>query len=173
MVAFDHETFETYTPTRQLPAREQAAKGVILPYWVEDMDALVTYHLTLVLLEPEELDKLVIFCRKQAAEFRPNPLDNRGDNLDYTPSNKERHSVVRHCLLNRTPGNSNMLGGYMHSYDNLMHRIEKKGIDVEARQMQLRRHICALIDTYYPELKLESAEYLWRYETGRLRGQKQ
>lgn len=172
MIAFDHETFETYIPTRQLPAREQAARGVMLPYWIEDMGGPVTYHVKIMLLTPDELDRLVIFARKEAARVNPNPLDNR-ENLDYSPSNKEKHAVIRHCLLNRTPINSNMLGGYIHSYDNLMHRIEKKGIDVEARQMQLRRHVCALIDTYYPELKLESAEYLWRYETGRLRGQKQ
>lgn len=172
MVAFDHETFETYTPTKQRSAREQAALGVCLPFWVHDLDAPVTYHMHLLVLSPEELNQLVIFARKEAARVNPNPLDNR-DNLDYNPSNKEKHAVIRHTCLNRTPGNSNMLGGYMHSYDNLMHRIEKKGIDVEARQMQLRRHVCALIDTYYPELKLESAEYLWRYETGRLRGQKQ
>ena len=163
MIAFDHETFETYIPTRQRSAREQAAKGVCLPFWVHDLDAPVNFHLTLLMLLPEELDKLVIFARKEAARVNPNPLDNR-ENLDYSPSNKEKHAVIRHTCLNRTPVNSNMLGGYMHSYDNLMHRIEKKGIDVEARQMQLRRHVCALIDTYYPELKLESAEYLWRCE---------
>ena len=66
--------------------------------------------------------------------------------------------------MNRTPVTFNTLAGYANSYDNLLSKIERKGIDVTNRQMLLRRHICALINTYYPELAMESADYLWRYE---------
>ena len=151
-------------PLKQRSAREQQASGINLPFWVEDLDKPVTYHLKLLLLTPEELDKLVLICRRRAAEIKPSPTDNRNGNLDYSPTNKERHSVVRHCLLNRTPVTFNTLAGYANSYDNLLSKIERKGIDVTNRQMQLRRHICALINTCYPELAMESADYLWRYE---------
>lgn len=154
----------SHIPLKQRTAREQAAAGVTLPYWVTNLDGHVNYHLKLLLLTPEELDKLVLICRRRAAVLKPNPNDNRNGNLNYDPSNKERHSVVRHCLLNRTPVTFNTLAAYANSYDNLLSKIERKGIDVTNRQMQLRRHICALIDTYYPELAMESADYLWRYE---------
>lgn len=154
----------THTPLKQRSAREQEAAGVIVPYWVKDLDGPINWHMKIMLLTPEELDRLVLICRRRAAELKPSPTDNRNGNLDYSPTNKERHSVVRHCLLNRTPITFNTLAGYANSYDNLLSKIERKGIDVTNRQMQLRRHICALIDTYYPELAMESADYLWRYE---------
>jgi len=154
----------THTPLKQRSAREQEAAGVIVPYWVKDLDGPINWHMKIMRLTPEELDRLVLICRRRAAELKPSPTDNRNGNLDYSPTNKERHSVVRHCLLNRTPITFNTLAGYANSYDNLLSKIERKGIDVTNRQMQLRRHICALIDTYYPELAMESADYLWRYE---------
>ena len=153
-----------HVPLKQRSAREQAEHGVTIPYFVSDLDKPIVYHLKLLLLTPEELDKLVLICRRRAAELNPNPNDKRNGNLNYDPSNKERHSVVRHCLLNRTPVTFNTLAAYTNSYDNLLSKIERKGIDVTKRQMQLRRHICALINTYYPELAMESADYLWRYE---------
>lgn len=173
MIAFDHETFETYIPTRQRSAREQAAQGVMIPYWIEDMDGPVTYHVKIMLLTPDELDRLVIFCRKQAAEFRPNPLDNRGDNLDYTPTNRERVDVLRHICLNRTEKNSGLLAGYHSSFDNLLHRIEKKGIDVARRQLELRRHVLALIAEHYPHLKTECEYQLFLKESGLQKERKQ
>lgn len=151
-------------PLKQRSAREQIAAGVTVPYWQTDLDAPINYHMKVLLLTPDELDKLVLICRRRAAELNPSPTDNRNGNLDYEPTPKEKHSVLRHCCLNRTERNSETLAAYANSYDNLLHRIEKKGIDVIERQMQLRRHICALIDTYYPELAMESADYLWRYE---------
>lgn len=165
MIAFDHETFETYIPTRQLPAREQAARGVLLPYWVEDMDGPVTYHLTLVLLEPEVLDKLVMLCRKKAATFHRNPLDNR-TTLDYPIRDRERHAFLRHSGLNRTPKNIHQINGYHGGFESILARIVKKGIDVAERQLTFKRHVCALIAEYYPHLKTEGEYYLWRYESG-------
>ena len=152
------------TPLKQRPAREQQAAGVSIPYWHEDLDAVITYHLKLLLLTPEELDRLVLYCRKHAALTKPNPNDNREGHLDYEPTDKERHSVLRHCCINRTERTAHVIAGYAASYDNILHRIATKGVDVVARQMQLRRHICALIDAHYPHLALESAYYLWRYE---------
>ena len=138
MIAFDHETFETYIPIKQRSAREQAALGVCLPYFVGPDDVCVNYHLTLLVLSPEELNQLVIFARKEAARVNPNPLDNR-ENLDYSPSNKEKHAVIRHCLLNRTPVTFNTLAGYANSYANLLSKIQRQGIDVIERQMLLEK----------------------------------
>ena len=156
-------------PLKQRPAREQAAAGVTIPFWTTDLDKPITYHLKLLILTPEELDRLVLIGRFHALRTKPSPTDNRNGNMFYPATDKERHSVLRHSCLNRTPGNMNTLAGYHGSYDAMLSKIERKGIDVVARQMQLRRHICALIDTYYGDpaygnLPLESADYLWRYE---------
>ena len=45
----------------------------------------MTYHLKLLLLTPDELDCLVLYCRKHAAEVSPNPNDNREKFLHLTP----------------------------------------------------------------------------------------
>jgi len=165
MITFDHETFESYVPTRQRTAREQAALGVCLPYFVGPDDVCVNYHLTLVLLEPEELDKLVLLCRKKAATFHRNPLDNR-ETLDYRITDRERHAFLRHSGLNRTPKNIHQINGYHNSYESILHRIAKAGIDVAERQLTFKRHVCALIAEHYPHLKTEGDYYLWRYESG-------
>lgn len=165
MIAFDHETFETYIPTRQLPAREQAARGVMIPYFVANDDDYINYHLTLLVLLPEELDKLVLLCRKKAATFHRNPLDNR-ETLDYQITDRERHAFLRHSGLNRTPNNIHQINGYHNSYDSILHRIAKKGIDVAERQLTFKRHVCALIAEHYPHLKTEGEYYLFRYESG-------
>lgn len=154
----------TYTPTKQLPAREQLAKGVCLPYFVSDLDGPVNYHITLVVLTPAALDDLVIFSRKRAADHYPNPNDNRNGRLDYIPTDRERVDVIRHTLLNRTPMNSHILAGYPCSFDNLLFRIEKKGVDVDARQMELRRYVTRLISEHYPHLALECEHHLFLSE---------
>ena len=171
---FDHETFESYVPTRQRTAREQAALGVCLPYFVGPDDVCVNYHLTLLVLLPEELDKLVMLCRRKAATFHRNPLDNR-TTLDYPIRDRERHAFLRHSGLNRTPKNIHQINGYHNSYDSLLHRIAKKGIDVAERQLTFKRHVCALIAEYYPHLKTEGEYYLFRHECGLItrKGQKQ
>lgn len=147
------------TPTRQLPAREAQAKGVLIPYFhpAERDDEPVNYHLTLLKLTPEELDKLVLICRKKAAIVCPNPLDNR-TSLDYPPTNRERVNALRHSCLNRTMKNCHQLNGYNASYDNILYRIEKKGIDVEWRQLELKLSILRLIAETYPDLATECRE---------------
>ena len=156
----------TNIPLKQRPAREQEAAGVSLPYWVTDLDKPITYHLKLLLLTPEELDKLVIIARKEARRLNPNPHDNRGDNMEYPPTNRERVDCLRHLCLNRTPGNMNTLAGYSNSFDNLLSKIERKGIDVANRQLELRRQVLSLIAEHYPHLKIECEYQLFLNETG-------
>ena len=145
------------TPTRQLPAREAAALGVAVPFWVPtDREHLpITYHLSVSMLDREALDKLVLICRKKAAIVCPNPLDNRNGNLDYPVTNKERVAFLRHSAINRTDKNLHQMNAYSNSYDNLLYRIQKKGIDVPARQLDLKLATLRLIAETYPDLRLE------------------
>ena len=143
------------TPTRQLPAREAAKLGVCIPYFVHDENAQINYHLTLCMLDREALDKLVLICRKKAAIVCPNPLDNRNGNLDYPVTNKERVAFLRHSAINRTDKNLHQMNAYSNSYDNLLYRIQKKGIDVPARQLDLKLATLRLIAETYPDLRLE------------------
>lgn len=151
------------TPTRQLPAREAQAKGVLIPYFhPAERDHLpIDYHLKLALIDRETLDKLVLICRKKAAEINPNPLDNR-TNLDYPVTNKERVGFLRHSAINRTLKNLHQPSGYHSSYDALLYRIEKKGIDVAWRQLELRLSILQLIAAHYPDLALECREQAFK-----------
>lgn len=159
----DGNTGTPYVPTKQRPASELIKLGVTIPYFHPvDRDHLaVNYNLTLAILSPENIDKLVMICRKQAAENCSNPLDNR-KSLDYPVTDRERHAFLRHCCLNRTPGNIHTLSGYVSGYDNIIHRINKKGVDVEQRVRLFKEHVCALISATYPNLALESKYYLWR-----------
>ena len=145
---------DTHTPTRQLPARELIKRNIGIPFWHEDDDKPVTYHLQLLLLEPDALVKLAIICRKRAAEHFPNPLDNR-INLDYEPTPRELVNTLRHTCLNRTPKNVHQFSGFHCSYNNLIARITAKGIDVEQRCLDLKLHALTLIATYYPYLAAE------------------
>jgi len=161
-VAIDPATTSPYIPTKQRTAREQVAAGVMIPYFhpVGWEDRVINYNLTLVVLSPENLDKLVLLCRKYAAKVCSNPLDNR-HTLDYPVTDRERHGFLRHCGLNRTLGNMHTMSGYLGSYDSIIHRINKKGVDVEQRVLQFKAHVCALISATYPKLALESEYYLW------------
>ena len=150
---------------KQQSARQQEAAGVSLPYWVTNLDGPINYHMKLMLLTPEELDRLVIYCRKHAAKVNPSPTDNR-TNLDYPPTNRERCDVLRHICLNRTERNSGTLAGYASGYDAMLHRIACKGVDVEARQLELKRHIMLLIAEHYPYLKDEVEYQFWLTESG-------
>lgn len=156
----------TSTPLKQRSAREQAAVGVTIPFWHTDLDKPITYHLKLLILTPEELDRLVLIARKEARRLNPNPNDNRGDNIEYNPTNRERVDVLRHLCLNRTPGNMQTLAGYNGSFDNLLNKIERKGIDVERRQLELRRQVLSLIAEHYPYLATEASYQFWLAETG-------
>ena len=155
-----------HTPLKQRPAREQQAAGVSIPYWHEDLDVPVTYHRKLLLLTPEELDCLVLYYRKHAAEVSPNPNDNRNGRLDYPATNRERVDVLRHICFNRTERNSGTLAGYRGGFDNLLHCILQKGVDVEARQLELRRQVLTMIAQHYPHLKEEAKYQMWLAESG-------
>ena len=125
-----------YTPTRQRPARELLEMNIALPYFAHDLDALI--H---------------------------NPNDNRGDNLDYQPRPKELVNFIRHMLINRTANNIGQGAGYHGGYDNLLHKIDKKGIDVAARQRLLKLQVLRLIATHYPTLAAECEYQSWIIDT--------
>jgi hypothetical protein len=151
---------------RQQSARDQRAAGVVLPYFVPDteeaMAAPINFNLTLAIFTPEGLDRLVLWCRKNAKVRFPNPNDVRRS-LDYPATDRERFNVLRHVGLNRTPVNITTPNAYHGSYENLMTRIQAKGVDVEARQRQLREHVCALIIANYPHLRVEAEQYLFNH----------
>lgn len=154
------------TPTRQRPARELAAIGVTVPYFhpVEWDDRPVSYHMTIAVLPRDVLEHLTIISRKRAAEILPNPNDNR-PNLDYKPTTREMHAVVRHMLLNRTDKNAGQGAGYHNGFDNILHKINTTGgPHMAKRKLDFKRHVCALIATYYPYLAVESAHYLFQSE---------
>jgi hypothetical protein len=142
------------TSVRQLPAREAIKLGVGLPYWQIDMDKPIQYHLTLILLTREELDRAVIMARHYAAKNCPVENDPR-DHLNYTPTDRERVNFLRHSGLNRTCRNLTAMNGYFNSYDNVMFKIEKKGIDIVERQRQFKLQVLIMIAQHYPHLALE------------------
>ena len=152
-----------HTPTRQLPAREQQAAGVILPYFVHDLAAPINYHLTLVKLQLEDLDRLVLWCRAHAAtvEWLSNPLDNRTC-LTYPATQRERVAFCRHSLLNRSVYQTNLTNGYSNSYDQILSKIDRNGVDVAARQLDLKLCVLRLIAETYGELKLECSEQIFK-----------
>jgi len=154
-----------YTPTRQLPARELLAMNIALPYFAHDLDAPVTYHLTVAIIDQDVLETLTIAARKHAAALIHNPNDNRGDNLDYQPRPKELVNFIRHMLINRTANNVGQGAGYHGGYDNLLHKIDKKGIDVAARQRLLKLQVLRLIATHYPTLAAECEYQSWIIDT--------
>jgi len=152
-----------HTPTRQLLAREQQAAGIVLPYFVHDLDAPVNYHLTLVRLPMADLDRLVLFARAHAAtaEYLRNPLDNRTC-LTYGATNRERLNFCRHSLLNRSVYQTNLMNGYSNSYDQILRKIDRNGVDVAARQLDFKLACLCLIGQTYGELKLECAEQAFK-----------
>ena len=153
---------ETHIPLRQRSARAQAEAGVSIPYWhpAERDDEPLNWHLTLVKLPMPVLAKLVVAARKMAAttEYLRNPLDNRGDNLNYPARPKEMVAFCRHSLINRTATQLHMLNSYSGSYDNLLSKIDRKGIDVTIRHLDLKLAVLRLIAETYPELALECEE---------------
>ena len=153
-------------PTRQLPANELVKRGISLPYFhpVERDHESVNYHLTVMVLPLRVIDELTILARKDAAVKFVNPNDNRDGSLDYEPTNRERHALIRHMLLNRTEKNIGQGRGYQNSYDQILFKIEKGGIDVAARQLAFKKHAYALIAQHYPMLRLEGEDALWRWQ---------
>ena len=152
-----------YVPVRQRPAREQQEAGVIIPYFhPAERDHLpVTYHLTMVKFPADVLNRLVVAARADAASkpHLANPLDNR-KGLTYRPMPREKVNFCRHCLLNRTPVQTQM-SGYTNSYDNLISKIERKGVDVAERIINFKVSVLRLIAATYPELSLEGDEQIF------------
>jgi len=139
----------------QLPAREAHALGVAIPYWHLNDDLPISYHLTLPVLLREDLNRLVIFCRKRSAKFAHKEFDCRADGLDYLPRDKELVNFIRHSCLNRTGKNNHQVNGYTASYDAILYRINKAGIDVENRQCAFKLSVLRLIQASYPDLAIE------------------
>jgi len=152
-----------YLPTRQRTAREQQAAGVTLPYWVEDLDGPNNHHLRLTILQLDDIDRLVLWCRKYAAEYLTNTCDNRRT-LDYPVTNRERCAFIRHCLLNRTEMNADKVAGYHGSYDSTLFRIRRSGVNTDAKQLTYKCHVAELIAEHYPQLAIETAYWLWQCE---------
>ena len=154
-----------HTPTRQLPAREQQAAGVVLPYFVreDELDLPINYHLTMVKLQMADLDRLVLWCRAHAAtvEWLSNPLDNR-TGITYPATNRERVNFLRHGGLSRTMHQLQMPNGYANSYDQILSKIGRAGVDVAARQLDFKLCVLRLIAETYPELSLECQEQAFK-----------
>lgn len=131
------------------------------PYFVASPEAEWNYHLFVVVLPLDVIDRLTMAARYYAAQVRPNPLDNRGDNMNYPVRNKERVNMIRHCLVNRTRTEATPRD-YPWGYDNLLFRIGAAGIDVEARQLDLKLSILRLIAEHYPDLWEECIYQRWQ-----------
>lgn len=131
------------------------------PYFADSPDTPWNYHLFVVVLPLEVIDHLTMAARHYAAQVRPNPLDNRGDNMNYPVRNKERVNLIRHCLVNRTRHDATPRD-YPWGYDNLLFRIGAGGVDVEERQLDLKLSILRLIADHYPDLWEECIYQRWQ-----------
>lgn len=131
------------------------------PYFAESPEAAWNYHMFVIILPIEIIDRLTLAARHHAAVVRPNPFDNRGDNMNYAVRDKERVNLIRHCLINRTRVDSGPRD-YPWGYDNLLFRIAKGGVDVEARQLDLKLAILRVIAANYPYLTAECEYQRWQ-----------
>ena len=154
-----------YVPVRQRPAREQQAAGVTIPYFhPSERDHLpVTYHLTMVKFPADVLNRLVVAARVDAAskEHLRNPNDNRRG-LAYRAMPRETVNFLRHTCLNRSSEKqAHIPTGYTNSYDNIISKIERKGVDVAERIRTFRVSVLRLIASTYPDLALECDEQIF------------
>lgn len=154
-----------YIPVRQRPAREQQEAGVIIPYFhPADRDHLpVTYHLTMVKFPADVLNRLVVASRADAAskEHLRNPNDNRRG-LAYRAMPRETVNFLRHTCLNRSSEKqAHIPTGYTNSYNNIISKIERKGVDVAERIRTFRVNVLHLIASTYPDLALECEEQIF------------
>ena len=114
------------------------------------------------ILPMDVIDRLTLAARHYARQVRPNPLDNRGDNMNYTVRDKERVNLIRHCLINRTRVEATPRD-YPWGYDNLLFRIAAGGgEDVLERQLVLKLSILRLIACNYPTLSTECEYQRWQ-----------
>lgn len=154
-----------HIPVRQRPAREQQAAGVIIPYFhpVERDHLPVTYHLTMVKFPADVLNRLVVAARVDAAskEYLRNPNDNRRG-LGYRAMPRETVNFLRHACLNRSSEKqAHIPTGYTNSYDNIISKIERKGVDVAERIVAFKVSVLRLIASTYPDLALECEEQIF------------
>ena len=154
-----------HIPVRQRPARDQQAAGVIIPYFhpVERDHLPVTYHLTLVKFPADVLKRLVVPARVDAAskEHLRNPLDCR-KGLAYRAMPRETVNFLRHTCLNRSSEKqAHIPTGYTNSYDNIISKIERKGVDVAERIRAFKVNVLHLIASTYPDLALECEEQIF------------
>lgn len=131
------------------------------PYFATSPEVEWNYHLFVVILPLDVIDRLTMAARHYAAQVRPNPMDNRGDNMHYPVRDKERVNLIRHCLINRTRTDATPRD-YPWGYDNLLFRIGAGGVDVEARQLDLKLGILAVIGETYPDLAKECRYQRWQ-----------
>jgi hypothetical protein len=158
---------ETHIPVRQRPAREQQAAGVMMPYFLPDtekaMSGPLNYHLTLVKFPADVLERLVVAARVDAAskEHLRNPLDNR-KGLAYRPMPRETVNFLRHTCLNRSSEKqAHIPTGYTNSYDNIINKIERVGVDTVERIANFKVSVLRLIASTYPDLALECEEQIF------------
>lgn len=134
------------------------------PYFAASPEAEWNYHLFVIVLPIEVIDQLTMAARHYAAQVRPNPLDNRGDNMHYPVRDKERVNLIRHCLINRTRTDATPRD-YPWGYDQLLFRISV-GSDspeiIAERQLDLKLSILRLIAEHYPDLWEECIYQRWQ-----------
>lgn len=131
------------------------------PYFADAPGQPFNYHLFVWVLPLDVIDRLTMAARHYAVQVRPNPLDNRGDNMNYPVRNKERVNLIRHCLVNRTRAEATPRD-YPWGYDNLLFRIAQGGQDILERQLDLKLAILAIIRDAYPELADECRYQRWQ-----------
>ena len=156
-----------HIPVRQRSAREQQAAGVMMPYFLPDtekaMSGPLNYHLTLVKFPVNVLQRLVVAARVDAAskDHLRNPLDNR-KGLRYPAMPRETVNFLRHTCLNRSSEKqAHIPTGYTNSYDNIISKIERKGVDVAERIRAFKVNVLHLIASTYPDLALECEEQIF------------
>ncbi|NLH94308.1 MAG: hypothetical protein GX466_08880 [Candidatus Cloacimonetes bacterium] len=159
---------ETHIPMRQRSAKAQAEAGVLMPYFLPDtekaMSGPLNYHLTMVKFPVNVLERLVVAARVDAAskEHLRNPLDNRRG-LRYPAMPRETVNFLRHTCLNRSSEKqAHIPTGYTNSYDNIINKIERKGVDVAERILNFKVSVLRLIAATYPELSLEVDEQVFQ-----------
>ena len=72
-------------------------------------------------------------------------------------------NFCRHALLNRASDKQvHMTSGYTNSYDNLLSKIARKGVDVAERQLELKLAVLRLIAATYPDLAVEVEDQIFQ-----------
>lgn len=76
---------------------------------------------------------------------------------------RETVNFLRHTCLNRSSEKqAHIPTGYTNSYDNIINKIERKGVDVAERILNFKVSVLRLIAATYPELSLEVDEQVFQ-----------